>query len=270
MKLACYIKSPALQTDERALALLAELASGGSEAQPVASADELPPDTDILLSIGGDGTFLSAACMAAPRGIPVLGVNLGRLGFLSESRPEDVADALLSGAFSVEMRTMLEVDRGCAGEGTVHALNEVSVSRVGSSMLGIDVQIDGNSLPTYWSDGLLVSTASGSTAYSLSVGGPICTPSAQVMIVAPVAPHNLNVRPLVIPDDSRISISFKSRDKKVLLAVDGRNVTVPSDTVITVAKSPYSLKKVRLGGSNFINALRSRLLWGEDVRNREN
>ena len=269
MKLASYIKSSALQTDERVFFLLAELASGGSEAQPVSSAGELPSDADMLLSIGGDGTFLSAASMAAPLGVPVLGVNLGRLGFLSESRPEDVADAILSGAYSIEMRTMLQIERGTGNGDPIHALNEASVSRVGASMLGVDVLIDGNSLPTYWSDGLLVSTASGSTAYSLSVGGPICTPSTRVMIVAPVAPHNLNVRPLVIPDDSRIRISFKSRDENVLLAVDGRNITVPSDSVITISRSPFVLKKVRLGGSNFINALRSRLLWGEDVRNRK-
>lgn len=269
MKLACYIKSASLQMDERVLALLAELAAGGSEAQCVVTPDDLSSDTDMLLSIGGDGTFLSAASMAAPLGVPVLGVNLGRLGFLSESRPENVADKVLSGEFSIESRTMLQVGRDCAGEDPIYALNEVSVSRVGASMLGIDVLLGSSRLPTYWSDGLLVSTSSGSTAYSLSVGGPICTPSARVMIVAPVAPHNLNVRPLVIPDDSCIRISFKSRDERVLLAVDGRNITIPSDSVITVTKAPFSLRKVLLGGSNFINALRSRLLWGEDVRNRE-
>ena len=147
------------------------------------------------------------------------------------------------------------------------ALNEISVSRVSPSMLGVDVEVDGAQLPTYWADGLLVATSSGSTAYSLSVGGPICLPETKVFIVAPISPHNLNVRPLIVPEGSRICISLRSRDDRAVLSMDNRNYTVPAGTRIEVGAAPMRLRLLRLGQSNFINALRTRLLWGEDVRN---
>lgn len=265
MKLAYFIKRDALRSDPR----VRDLLDGLSEAcvYPVAGDGDIQPGTDMLLSLGGDGTFLDAARIAVPAGIPVAGVNFGRLGFLSENKPEDVAGALLSGEYTVEQRTLLS----CRVAGTditlPYALNEVSVSRTAASMLGIDVLIDGAPLPTYWADGLLVATSSGSTAYSLSVGGPICTPDSRVLIVAPVAPHNLNVRPLIIPESSSIRISMRSREDTVTLAADNTNRLVPAGTVLEIEAAPVRLGRVRLGSSNFINALRSRLLWGEDVRN---
>ena len=134
-------------------------------------------------------------------------------------------------------------------------------------MLGVDVEVDGQQLPTYWSDGLLVATSSGSTAYSLSVGGPICLPETKVFIVAPISPHNLNVRPLIVPESSRLRITLQSRDDRAVLSMDNRNYTVPAGTRIEVCAAPMRLRRLRLGHSNFINALRTRLLWGEDVRN---
>ena len=131
----------------------------------------------------------------------------------------------------------------------------------------IKLAVDGEALPTYWADGLLVATSSGSTAYSLSVGGPICLPETKVFIVAPISPHNLNVRPLIVPETSRLSITLRSRDARAVLSMDNRNYTVPAGARIEVSAAPMRLRRLRLGGSNFINALRSRLLWGEDVRN---
>ena len=267
MKLAYYIKKDRLKGDSRVEALLARFRAAGHGLYPVAGPEDLVPGTDVLLSLGGDGTFLSAAALAVPSGVPVLGVNFGRLGFLSESDPEAVADALDRGDYLVEEREMLQIRCPELGGAWPYALNEMSVSRVGASMLGVDVEVDGAALPTYWADGLLVATSSGSTAYSLSVGGPICLPETKVFIVAPISPHNLNVRPLIVPEGSRLSVTFRSRDDRAVLTMDNRNYTVPAGCRIEVCAAPVRLRRVRLGQSNFINALRSRLLWGEDVRN---
>ena len=267
MKLAYYIKSASLREDARVASLLERLASGGHSLHSVHNAAELEAGTDMLLSIGGDGTFLSAADIAVRSRIPVLGVNMGRLGFLSEYTPEEVVAALAAGEFNMENRRMLEVECDRLAAGPTLALNEVSVSRLGAAMLGVDVTIDGKPLPTYWADGLLVATSSGSTAYSLSVGGPICTPDARVVIIAPIAPHNLNVRPLVVPDSAVVELSLRSRDSEVRMTVDNRTFTVPAESRISVRPAEFCLSRVSLGRSSFMDALSGRLLWGQDVRN---
>jgi len=269
MNLAYYIKSSALKDDTRVISLLSELSErfpGLHELKPGGGSLD---DCELLLSIGGDGTFLSAASFAAPRGIPVMGVNFGRMGFLSEFRPEDVSAVLQSGGYSVEERTMLKILPDLPGALPRYALNEASVSRTGASMLGVDVDVDGERLPTFWADGLLVSTASGSTAYSLSVGGPVCSPSSEVLIIAPISPHNLNVRPFVVPDSTEMKISFKSRDARVRLTIDGNDELVPSGCTVSVGPAEFVLRKAVQGRTTFIDALRSRLLWGEDVRNKQ-
>lgn len=205
-------------------------------------------------------------------GIPVLGVNLGRLGFLSENRPETVAAALLGGEYTIESRTLLGTSLSMpAGNASMDdrpfALNEVTVHRYGGAMLGVDVTVDGSALPTYWADGLLVATSSGSTAYSLSVGGPIVLPESKVLIIAPIASHNLNVRPLVVPDTSNIEIGLQSRDDRVILTMDNRSAEISPDMKIGISMAQFSLKRVRLNSSDFINALTSKLFWGEDIRN---
>ena len=269
MKLAFYIKKERLQGDSRVEALLGALRAAGHGIYPVRESADIRPHTDALLSLGGDGTFLSAARLAVPAGVPVLGVNFGRLGFLSENDPDRVVEALGRGDYLVEERELLRIrcDALPASEDWPYALNEMSVSRVSPSMLGVDVTVDGNVLPTYWADGLLVATSSGSTAYSLSVGGPICLPETKVFIVAPISPHNLNVRPLIVPETSHLRISLQSRDERAVLTMDNRTYTVPAGAVIEVGPAPVRLRRLRLGRSNFINALRTRLLWGEDVRN---
>ena len=269
MKWAYYIKKDRLRGDSRVESLLERFRACGHTLCAADGQTGLPAGTDALLSLGGDGTFLSAARIAVPAGVPVLGVNFGRLGFLSESDPDAVADALDRGDFLVEERKLLQVrcDALPAAEAGSFALNEMSVSRVSPSMLGVDVTVDGSALPTYWADGLLVATSSGSTAYSLSVGGPICLPETEVFIVAPISPHNLNVRPLIVPETASLRIGLRSRDGRAVLSMDNRDYTVPADAAIEVCAAPVRLKRLRLGKSNFINALRTRLLWGEDVRN---
>ena len=269
MKLAYYIKKKDLKDDERVKAPLEKLRENGCELFDVAACGGVPEGVDALLSFGGDGTFLSAAQLAAASGVPIIGMNFGRLGFLSENRPEDAVNALLSGSYEVEEREMLMV--GIDGPQPQHwhplALNEMTVHRVGAAMVGVDVTVDGIALPAYWADGLLVSTSSGSTAYSLSVGGPICMPDARVLIIAPIAPHNLNVRPLVVPEGTRISLVPHSREDRVVLTLDNRNYVIPAGSRLDVCVAPLRLRRLRIGQSSFIEALRSRLHWGDDLRN---
>lgn len=270
MKLALYVKTPELMNDERLSGLTAELAAAGAEVYCADGAEDFREGTDMLLSVGGDGTFLSAAKRVGDRGIPVLGVNLGRLGFLSENDVDDVVAHLPAGEYSIEDRELLKVvaEGLDAGPGYYpYALNEVSVHRCGAAMLGISVTVDGQKLPVYWADGLLVATSSGSTAYSLSVGGPICMPESKVLIIAPIAPHNLNVRPLIVPDSTSIDISVQSRDGKFMLSMDNRTETADTGTKLSISMAQFSLKRVRLKKSNFVKALTSKLFWGEDVRN---
>ena len=269
MKPAYYIKNPAIASEEALLRLLAELEEGGIPAHRVANRTELTAlQPDMLLAVGGDGTFLSAAELVADSGIPVLGVNLGRLGFLSENTPSDAARAVLEGRWSVEDRPVLSIDCPAVPRKIwPFAFNEMTLHRNGAAMLGVDVCVDGNRLPTYWADGLLVATSSGSTAYSLSVGGPIVMPQARVLIISPIAPHNLNVRPIIVPDSSEITLSVQSRDPSAVLTMDNRRVELSPGTAISVKVAQFSLKRVRLEKSDFIHALTGKLFWGEDMRN---
>lgn len=269
MKFAYYIKKAGLASNPELERLFATLQSAGVSLYPASCPSEITDGTDALLSLGGDGTFLSAAGIAVPCGLPILGVNFGRLGFLSELKPSDLAEAIGKAEFHIEERELLQVipDMQMPEDFWPYALNEASISRVSASMLGIDVEVDGAALPTYWADGLLVATSSGSTAYSLSVGGPICTPDSKLFIVAPISPHNLNVRPLIVPLSSKLKITLRSRDDSAVFTMDNRNYTVPAGVSLELCSAPVRLKRMYLGGSNFINALRSRLLWGQDVRN---
>lgn len=273
MNIQVYLRNPRLESDPRLVSLLDELRERGCTVSPVClegSCRALPEDTDFLLSVGGDGTFLSASSFAAKAGVPVVGVNLGRLGFLSENRPEVIADALLNGRYSLDVRTMLQVkclEGALRGTDFPPALNEVTVHRIGAAMLGVDVSVNGKALPTYWADGLLIATSSGSTAYSLSAGGPIVMPQSRVLIISPIAPHNLNVRPLIVPDTSEIILGLHSRDEKVNLTMDNRTFETEPGTRLSVSMAQFSLKRVRLDSSDFINALIEKLFWGEDIRN---
>ena len=268
MKAAYYIKKTSLHEDARFIALRKKLEDDGLECYEVKTTADLQPSTGLLLSVGGDGTLLSAATIAAPAGIPVVGVNMGRVGFLSANQPEEVPALIKSGEYLLEDRSVLEASvRGMAPIDNPFAFNEVCVSRLGAAMLGVDVAVDGVPLPTYWADGLLVATSTGSTAYSLSVGGPICLPASKVLIIAPISPHNLNLRPLVVPDTAEVDITVHSRDAKVRMTMDNRNMEVEQGAKISVRLAQFSLKMLRPSKSNFIEALKNKLFWGEDVRN---
>ncbi len=273
MILGLYSRNDALLDNARLVSMLDRMEKASHNLRRVAETADLQ-GIDMLLSIGGDGTFLSASKCVGGSGVPILGINLGRLGFLSEYSPEEACEALLSGKYELEERRLVKT----SVEGTIlddakgfwpYSLNEVCVHRTGAAILGIEVSIDGARLPVYWADGLLVATSSGSTAYSLSAGGPICSPDSRVLIVAPVAPHNLNVRPLVVPDSARISISLRSRDSAVQLSMDNRELLIAPDATLEVEVAQFSLNRVRLGRSNFFKALTTKLFWGEDIRNGE-
>lgn len=272
MKIGYFILTDSLREDARMLSLLDELRQATFELYEIRNKQDVLPETDLVLSMGGDGTFLSAAHTVADIGLPILGVNFGRIGFLCENRPDAVLKALLEGDFSIEYRTVLNTTlKGPEARRTIgmlpYSVNEVALHRSGSSVLGIHVTIDGDTLPTYWADGLLVATSSGSTAYSLSVGGPICMPDTKVLIVAPIAPHNLNVRPIVLPETAKVDISFESRDGKATMSTDNRVVDIQPGWTIHIEMAQFSLKRIRLSKSGFVKALTSRLFWGEDMRN---
>ena len=272
MKIAIFSRDENVGSNQRFTGMKKKLEEHSFEFYQIRSGEDIRPDTELVMSVGGDGTFLSASKRIGSSGIPLLGVNLGRLGFLSEYSPEEACEALVSGAYTLEDRELLQTDiKGdvLSSESSFwpYTLNEISVHRSGAAILGVDVTIDGDPLPTYWADGLLVATSSGSTAYSLSVGGPICSPSSKVLIIAPIAPHNLNVRPLVVPDSTRITIAMRSRDDKVMLSMDNRNILVAPSATLSVGVAQFSLKRVRLEKSNFIKALTTKLFWGEDIRN---
>ena len=275
--IAVFYRNPELTGTEAYRKLERRLTDAGVElcsvyiSEPAEEIGERIGDArpELIVSLGGDGTFLSAARLAAPLGVPVLGANMGRLGFLSENRPEDVAEAIVTGDYRIEDSPILSAEVHSPAEKTRRflALNEISVHRLGPAMLGVDAVISGSVLPTYWADGLLVATSSGSTAYSLSVGGPICAPEAKVLIIAPIAPHNLNARPLVVPDTTRVGISMRSRDESVMLSMDNRNHLIQPSATLAVKVAQFSLKRVRLKNTSFIKALTTKLFWGEDIRN---
>ena len=274
MKIGYFILKDELRTDARMASLLRDLEEATYEVYEIRSKADVRPDTDLVLSMGGDGTFLSAAHVVADIGLPILGVNFGRIGFLCENRPEAVRKALVEGDFSIEYRTVLNATlKGPEARRSIgmlpYSVNEVALHRAGPSVLGIHVSVNGEPLPTYWADGLLVATPSGSTAYSLSVGGPICMPDTKVLVLAPISPHNLNVRPIVIPETAKIDISFESRDGKATMSMDNRVEEIQPDWSIHVEMAQFSLKRVRLPESGFVKALTSRLFWGEDMRNNE-
>ena len=272
MKIGIFIRRKLLRDKPAYKDLIRQLRDAAYELYDIASKADIRPGTDLVLSVGGDGTFLSAAHVVSDVGLPVLGVNFGRIGFLCENRPGEVLDALMQGDFRIEYRTVLNATlKGPGARKQIgflpYAVNEVSLHRIGSAVLGIDVSINGEILPTYWADGLIIATSSGSTAYSLSVGGPICLPETKVLIVAPISPHNLNVRPLVVPESAKIDISFRSRDGKATMTMDNTAVEVEPGWSIHIEMAQFSLKRVKLPKSEFVAALTSRLFWGEDRRN---
>lgn len=246
----------------------------GFEVQGIDTYDEDcgPQKVEMAWSIGGDGTLLETLTHIGPNEIPILGINTGRLGFLATLSPSEVASALdhiCAGNFRIENRCLVQVnsDIDLFGKNDF-GLNEVGIMKTDtSSMIQIKAFLDGNYLNTYWADGLIVSTSTGSTGYSLSVGGPLVMPSSDTFIIAPMSPHNLNVRPLVVSSDSILRFEVSSRSQNFLVSIDSRSRVVDSKIAINVKKAPFTAKIVKIPGDDFLQTLRNKLNWGLDVRN---
>ena len=223
---------------------------------------------DFALSVGGDGTFLTTASLVGHLDIPILGINCGHLGYLAEAQTDNidaVLDQLITSNYTIEQRRMLEV--ACQQGGKIispYALNEVAILKSGlSSMITIDVSLNGEFLHKYKADGLLIATPTGSTAYNLSVGGPLLDPHVHAIILTPVATHSLNIRPLVVLDDSKIDVKISSRNGNYLLSVDGRSQVLNQDIQLHIERSQRTIKLVRINGQTFMQSLKEKLHWGK-------
>ncbi len=228
-------------------------------------------DADFVISMGGDGTFLKAASRVRQKMIPILGVNMGRLGFLADVSPSDIErcmDALYAEEYSIENRALIQVELdGEKLEGFDCALNDVAIlKRDTASMISIRANINGEYLTTYQADGLVISTPTGSTAYSLSNGGPIIVPGTKVFSMTAVAPHSMNIRPIVLSDSSEISLTVESRSHNFLIAIDGRSEKCKEGTRITLRRAPFDVKVVKRSGQRYFNTLREKMMWGVDAR----
>ncbi|WAC40758.1 NAD kinase [Pedobacter sp. SL55] len=234
--------------------------------------NDLLGKTDILLSLGGDGTLLDTLSLVRDSQVPVIGINFGRLGFLASINKAEINDAikaLVSGAYSIDQRSLLSIESksGLFGDENF-ALNDITIHRRDdSAMMIIHAYMNGEFVNSYWADGLIIATPTGSTAYSLSCGGPIILPSAQNFVITPVAPHNLNVRPIIVPDDVTLTFEVEARSTKFLLTCDSRTETVDRSVKITISKATFNINLIRLNNETFLTTLRNKLLWGIDTRN---
>tara|TARA_B100000945_G_scaffold299495_1_gene280221 strand:+ start:7320 stop:8198 length:879 start_codon:yes stop_codon:yes gene_type:complete len=235
---------------------------------------DLDSSIDLLVSIGGDGTFLRTIEYVRDLNIPVMGINTGNLGFLATIKKENLDQAvekIYNKKFKVENRSVIKVNSeeiGLPKNLFPYALNEISVVRKDTtSMINIKTSLDGNHLNSYWADGLIISTPTGSTGYSLSCGGPVISPSSGSLVLTPISPHNLNARPLVISDDTKIELSVSGREENHLLSIDSKIFTVQNQTKITIEKPNFDFKIAHFSNNNFYKTLKEKLLWGKDKRN---
>lgn len=230
-------------------------------------------EADMVISIGGDGTFLKAANRTGKKNIPILGINTGRLGFLADVSPEEIEttlDEIYSNHYKVEERSVLQLlcsNNNYRNQSSPYALNEIAIlKRDSSSMITIHTSINGAYLTTYQADGLIIATPTGSTAYSLSVGGPVIVPCSNTIAITPVAPHSLNVRPIVIRDDWEITLDIESRSHHFLVAIDGRSDSYRESNHLTIRKADYNVKVVKRFNHHFFDTLRNKMMWGADSR----
>ncbi|MFV0376570.1 MAG: NAD kinase [Mangrovibacterium sp.] len=233
---------------------------------------QLPESVRFLLSIGGDGTLLKSMLALRNKSIPVIGINTGRLGFLSAISPTDIEqaiDSLLAGQYEIEERSVLQFEEGEDLFGDFnYALNEITVTKLdNSSMITIHTYLNDEYLTSYWADGLIISTPTGSTAYSLSLGGPILPPNSNSFVITPIAPHNLTMRPIVVPDASRIHLKIEGRGQQFLCSLDSRSQAVNFPGEVIIRKANFPVKTLKLRGHDFFSTLRNKLMWGTDRRN---
>jgi NAD+ kinase len=233
--------------------------------------EDIKNDADFMVSIGGDGTFLDTISIVKDSNIPVIGINTGKLGFLasiSQDNMKAAIDSLYHGKYTIEKRSVIEMQTSKDVFGKFnYALNDVTIQKKSSEMITVHVYIDDKYLNTYWSDGLIVATPTGSTAYSLSVGGPVVLPNASNFIISPISPHNLTMRPLVIPDDTQLVLKPEGRCDKYLLSMDHRSAVIDRSTQISLKKAPFHIHVLRLNDSSYYSTLRNKLMWGMDKRN---
>ena len=234
-------------------------------------------DAKFILSLGGDGTLLDAVTQVGDRETPILGINTGRLGFLATVSPDKIQESLeeiLAGNYSLDARTLVSIEARLNEEpldifnGLNFGLNELGIMKTDtSSMIVVKAYLDGQFLNAYWADGLIIATATGSTGYNLSVGGPLVIPTSDIFLIAPMSPHNLNVRPLVISTDSTLDFEVESRSNNCLISLDARSKVVDSNVKIKMHREKFVANIIKLSDTNFLNTLRSKLNWGFDVRN---
>lgn len=235
--------------------------------------NDLPDDVDFMVSIGGDGTFLESIKYLKNFDIPVIGLNSGRLGFLANISKEEISeafDAIINGRYELESRALLTMECESLNifDGKNFALNDASIQKKDSSMITIDAYLDGEYLNTYWTDGLIISTPTGSTAYSLSAGGPIVLPGSKSFIIAPIASHNLTVRPLIIPDSKEIRLKVMTRSGNFQVTIDNRTCVMDEKhNTFIIRRADFNLKMVKLPFNNYYATIRNKLMWGADIRN---
>ncbi len=231
---------------------------------------------NFFISIGGDGTILRAINYIRKSGIPIIGINVGKLGFLATVQKDEISAVLKkinNKEYTISERNLLALQSNTKipnfNEEFNFALNEITISRKNTtSMITVNTQLDDEFLTSYWSDGLIISTATGSTGYSLSCGGPIITPHAKSFVLTPIAPHNLNMRPLIVPETTVVKLAVNSREETYLVSLDGRSITVKNETELIIKKAPFQIKMLIPNNNSFLKTLREKMLWGKDKRNK--
>lgn len=241
------------------------------EADTYTGFDEIKANTEVVFSLGGDGTILDAVVMIKESQIPILGINFGRLGFLASLGREQIhaaVDAIASGSYMIDKRSLLQLESSKPLFTDNIALNDMTIQRRDqSSMITVNAYLNGELLNTYWADGLIIATPTGSTGYSLSCGGPIIYPTSNTFVITPVAPHNLNVRPMLVNDDAILSFEVTGRGNSFLCTLDARSQAIDSSFQLAVKKAPYCAQIIRLTDQSFLTALKTKLNWGSDQRN---
>lgn len=236
------------------------------------SLDEVKAKPDLIFSVGGDGTFLETVIKVKDLGVPIAGVNTGRMGFLANIYADEISqsvDMLQKGEYEIVERCMLELiqPEGLFQGNDSYALNEITIQKSDLSMITINVSVNGTYLNTYWCDGLIISTATGSTAYNLSTGGPILSPEDESIIISPIAPHNLTIRPIIISGESRLRMQMEGRSHEFMTTVDFRSKKVPFGNEIVIGRAPRKIRTVMMRTRDFYSTLRNKLMWGADSRN---
>ena len=235
------------------------------------SEKDLKSGVDLVISMGGDGTFLKCVSYIKNSDVPIMGINLGRLGFLANVSLDQISEALhdiKAKKYVFQKRSLLKVKVEGTLNGEYFAMNELTIHKKDTtSMVAVNVSLDDNFLNTYWSDGLIVSTPTGSTAYNLSCGGPIITPGCQVHIITPIAAHNLNVRPVVVPDHMPIKLSVEGRNRSYLMSIDGKSISIKQGQEIKITKADFMINVIKFENNNFLDTIRNKMLWGSDKRN---